>query len=149
MRTEAHHENILLNAATLLLKDLNADFSILKHLHQKGTINERERCDQCKRSLQSRWDPQPVCIFSCGHSFHQRCSANNGWKCSLCLNEHEEIQSIINQRGVRRVVKGNARGEGQDEIQTYESPSYNAPRKTVEIEKEPKTTFEENFQYQM
>ena len=33
MRTEQHHENILLNAATLLLKDLNADFAILKHLH--------------------------------------------------------------------------------------------------------------------
>lgn len=33
MRTEQHHENILNNAATLLLKDLNADFSILKHLH--------------------------------------------------------------------------------------------------------------------
>jgi len=51
MRTEAHHENILINAATLLLKDLNADFTILKSLHQKGTSNERDKCDQCKRSL--------------------------------------------------------------------------------------------------
>jgi hypothetical protein len=51
MRTEAHHENILVNAATLLLKDLNADFTILKGLHQKGTGNERDKCDQCKRSL--------------------------------------------------------------------------------------------------
>ena len=33
MRTEQHHENILCNASTLLLKDLNADFAILKHLH--------------------------------------------------------------------------------------------------------------------
>lgn len=33
MKTEQHHENILNNASTLLLKDLNADFSILKHLH--------------------------------------------------------------------------------------------------------------------
>jgi hypothetical protein len=30
MRTEAYHENILINASTLLLKDLNGDFSFLK-----------------------------------------------------------------------------------------------------------------------
>ena len=36
MRTEAHHENILLNTATLLLKDLNAGFTILQSLNQKG-----------------------------------------------------------------------------------------------------------------
>jgi hypothetical protein len=30
---EAHHENILINTATLLMKDLNADFTILKTLH--------------------------------------------------------------------------------------------------------------------
>lgn len=33
MRTEAYHENILINASTLLLKDLNGDFSFLKQLH--------------------------------------------------------------------------------------------------------------------
>ena len=38
MRTEMHHENILINAATLLLKDLNADFSILKLLHVRAAI---------------------------------------------------------------------------------------------------------------
>jgi hypothetical protein len=33
MRTESNHEDILVNTATLLLKDLNADFAILKSLH--------------------------------------------------------------------------------------------------------------------
>jgi hypothetical protein len=70
MRTESNHEDILVNTATLLLKDLNADFAILKSLHQKGIPNERERCDQCKRGMVSRWDPQPVCVYTCGHSFH-------------------------------------------------------------------------------
>jgi outer membrane cobalamin receptor len=38
MKTEQHHENILNNVATLLLKDLNADFSILKHLHVRARV---------------------------------------------------------------------------------------------------------------
>jgi hypothetical protein len=57
MRTEAHHENILLNTATLLLKDLNAGFTILQSLNQKGTLSESERCDQCHRGIMTRLDP--------------------------------------------------------------------------------------------
>lgn len=39
MRLEQHHENILDNASCLLLKDLNADFSILKHLHVSFSLS--------------------------------------------------------------------------------------------------------------
>ena len=105
MRTEAYHENILINASTLLLKDLNGDFSVLKQLHvihhflftlnqSRGTCSEREKCDFCKRSLISRWDPQPVCVFSCNHVFHERCSKRHNFKCTICHNEYEEIRKL-------------------------------------------------------
>ena len=71
----------------------------------------------------------------------------------VCPNEHEEIQSIINQRGVRRVV-GKAAGAGRREEESEEREGKErinevamAPRKPiVEIEKEHKTTFYENFE---
>ena len=68
----------------------------------------------------------------------------------MCPNEHEEIQSIINQRGVRRVVgkAGTGRREDSEEREVKEKPEVVLPpRKAIlEIEKEHKTTFHENFE---
>jgi hypothetical protein len=65
------------------------------------------------------------------------------------------IESIINQRGVRRVVGskhkgGNTPSTGQDSASDNESPvSPPVAKKSFDNEKEPKRSFMEEFQMQM
>lgn len=95
VRTELYTENILTNAKDLLIKDLVADTEVLTDIHSKGSYNEKDKCEYCKRGLVSKWDVQDLYIFSCGHIYHQRCAQQNNDLCYLCFNEFEQICTII------------------------------------------------------
>ena len=82
-------ENILLCAKSLLRKEQAADTEILDVLLSKGVLSKDNKCDDCKRPFDMKWDKQEVWLFNCNHIFHARCVTRSEGKCSVCFDELE------------------------------------------------------------